>query len=356
LNPIDAAARAEELFIPSSNQLPCPIVMATRPSQIRAYRILSCLAIIHSAVVLGLRFGNDRWSWWWLGLASSLFLWLLVLAIHPGRSILRFLLPTIIAAALFVPCARGYKFLMWVSVEQWLAANNLEKLLRSNPRIILYSIDADYRPPLEVKKGYRQVGADEIILPDDVFTNQVGSFVRMEEAAGSVIASIATSIGKTVNSIADENARAGYGRRWQILRKVPSGSNEPEAEIEAPPEPGPNEFDPEPYKGPAVLGYVEITDRAEQRTLITALASSARYTKSASLCHNPRHGLYVEAGTSTVNLSICFECENVYPFGLHDKMGPFADVSSFAITHAPESVFNATLKRHGVPVPQGLIP
>jgi hypothetical protein len=76
----------------------------------------------------------------------------------------------------------------------------------------------------------------------------------------------------------------------------------------------------------------------------------------SALCHNPRHGLYVEAGTTTVALSICFECSNVYTFGPHDKMGALADLSFFTITDAPESVFNAALKRHGVPVPQKLWP
>lgn len=243
--------------------------MTARPSQIRTYRILSCLAILHSAVVLGgLHFGDYEGSWLWLGLATSLFLWLFVLAIHPGRSILRFLIPTIIAVVLFVPCAPIYAFRIYYSVGQWRVANNLEKLLRSNPRIILYSIDAAFRKPWELKKGWER----------------------------------------------------------------------------------------EPYKAPSVLGYAEITDRAEQRALITALASSARHAGSSALCHNPRHGLYIETGTSTSDLSICFECSNVYPFGSHDHMGPFADVGSFAITDAPESVFNATLKRHGVPVPQGPSP
>jgi hypothetical protein len=99
------------------------------------------------------------------------------------------------------------------------------------------------------------------------------------------------------------------------------------------------------------LGYAEITDRAEQRELITALASSARHGWGGMLCHNPRHGLYVEAGTTTVTLSICFECENVYSWG--PGYTP-ADVGGFIITDAPESVFNAALKRHGVPVAQKL--
>jgi hypothetical protein len=235
--------------------------MSARPSQIRAHRILSGLAILHSAVVLGLRFGNYAWSWLWLGLATSLFLWPILLALHPGRSIPRFLLPAIVAAALFVPCAAEYGVRVHYSVGQWLAANNLEKLLQANPRIILYSIDA-----------------------------------AAETDAGST------------------------------------------------------EFDREPYKAPAVLGYVEITDNAEQRALITALARSARYARGGGMCHIPRHGLYVETGASTVNLSICFACQNVYSFGSHNKTGPLAAEDSFEITDAPASVFNATLKRHGVPI------
>jgi hypothetical protein len=164
---------------------------------------------------------------------------------------------------------------------------------------------------------------------------------------------VVSDIGKTVNSIADKNVREGYGTGWQILRKETNGSNEVEAEIEATPDPGLNTFEREPYKAPDVWGYVEITDRAEQRALITALASSARYARGGALCHNPRHGLYIETGTSSVHLSICFECENVYWFGSHDRRGPLAIVNGFAITRTPESVFNATLKRHGVPVPQG---
>src|SRR5437868_1135814 len=67
-------------------------IMTTHASQVRTYRILGCLAVLHSGVVLGLLFGRghsfgiDPLSGLWLVLASSLFLWLLVLAIHPGRS------------------------------------------------------------------------------------------------------------------------------------------------------------------------------------------------------------------------------------------------------------------------------
>jgi hypothetical protein len=170
----------------------------------------------------------------------------------------------------------------------------------------------------------------------------------MDEADGLLI-----KAGQTINSTADKGGNSHYGKLWQILRKETNGSTESEIELEA--TPAPIDFEREPYKAPAVLGYSEITDRAEQRTLITALASSARHTKGGALCHNPRHGLYIETGTSTIILSICFECQNVYTFGSPNSVGRFAD-GGFSITDAPASVFNATLKRHGVPVPQGPSP
>ncbi|MEY2483295.1 MAG: hypothetical protein QOK24_1823 [Verrucomicrobiota bacterium] len=220
----------------------------------------------------------------------------------------------------------------------------MERLLTSNPKIILYSIDAEYRR-LETKKGYRQLGPDEIVSPDDVFNNSSGSFVRMGDDNKPMIVSIANTLGNTINSITDEDVRAGYGKNWQLLRKEPSGLTESEAETAMPPD----EFDREPYKAPAVLGYAEITDRAEQHALITALARSALHTEGGALCHIPRHGLHIEIGTSKIDLSICFECQNVYVVS-ENKTGPLAGLDFFAITDAPASVFNATLTRHGVPV------
>ena len=324
--------------------------MTASTSQVRTYRIFGCLTVLHSGVLLFLRFGLERFfgihpsAGWWLLAASSLFLWLFVLALHPGRSTRRFLISTLIATALFIPCAPMYRFAMYVYACQWRAAYKVERLLTSNPKIILYSIDAEYRR-LETKKGYRQLGPDEIVLPDDVFNDSNGSLVRMGDDNKPMIVSIANTLGNTINSITDEDVRAGYGKDWQLLRKEPSGLTESGAETAMPPA----EFDPEPYKAPAVLGYAEITDRAEQHALITALARSALHTQGGALCHIPRHGLHIEIGTSKIDLSICFECQNVYVVS-ENKTGPLAGVDSFAITDAPASVFNATLRRHGVPV------
>jgi hypothetical protein len=315
--------------------------MPARPSQIRHHRILGAIAVVHGAIVLGLYFAPNLFfgSWWWLGLASSLWLWLVVLAVHPGRSLLRFLIPTILVVALFAPCATYYRLFISLRSRQWLVANDLEKLPRTKLRMVLYSIDADHIRSIEIKKGYRRLGADEVILPDDMF-NSFDTFARMDNLPSSVI----PFTGPTVNSIANESERLGYGQGWQILRKT-GEFNEAETEEKMTPD-----LDREPYKAQAVLGYSEIVDQEEQRALMTALARGARHGWNSALCHNPRHGLYVETGTTTIDFSICFECQNVYLLGSKEKMGRFAKMDSFSITHAP-AVFDAALKRHGIPLP-----
>ena len=84
-------------------------------TQIRRYRILSSLAVLHSAVVLimfmRLQSGSPFWlEQLWVGLATLLFLWPIVLALHSGRSALRLSAALVVASALFVPCADSYSF------------------------------------------------------------------------------------------------------------------------------------------------------------------------------------------------------------------------------------------------------
>ena len=82
-------------------------------TQIRWYRILSFLAALHSAVVLimftRLHSGSPFWlEQLWVGLATLLFLWPIVLAFHSGRSALRLIAALVVASALFLPCADSY--------------------------------------------------------------------------------------------------------------------------------------------------------------------------------------------------------------------------------------------------------
>lgn len=327
---------------------------ASRPSQIRTYRIVGSLTILHSAVILGSVYGGVimplgepfffRQPLLWCAIATLLSFWIIGLALHPGRSIVRFFGFTIAAGALFAPCAPIYKHIVDNLYRRRVVAHGLGELSRANSRMFLYSVDQDLVRPMEVRKGYRRIGVDEVILPGDMFNGVDGTFARMDNLPDSVI----PFTDPTVNDIKDENARSGYGHGWQILRRESNGSDKTETEVKAPSELAVNEADREPYKGPAVLGYVEITDPAEQRALLSALASGVTDSWDSALCHNPRHGLYVQSATATVDFSICFECQNVYLFGPDAQMGRFAHITSFAISRAPQPVFDNALKRHGI--------
>jgi hypothetical protein len=90
--------------------------MNSHMTQIRWYRILSSLAVIHSAVVLIMftRLGSGSPFWLeqlWVGFATLLFLWPIVLVLHSGRSALCLIVAVVIGSALFVPCADSYSFI-----------------------------------------------------------------------------------------------------------------------------------------------------------------------------------------------------------------------------------------------------
>lgn len=75
--------------------------MKASPSQVRVHRILGCVAVLHGLLVAVPRFVGvyeSIWSWWvWVVLATLWFFWPLVLAVHPGRSLLRIVVPLILA-------------------------------------------------------------------------------------------------------------------------------------------------------------------------------------------------------------------------------------------------------------------
>src|SRR3954470_9567007 len=123
--------------------------MAASSSHVRIYRILGCLAVLPSGLVLAIYLGAGEafdispFRGSGLVLTVSLILWLLVLTLHPGRSIRRFLIFAIIPTALFALGTPWYGLSIRYYVDQWSAAYKLEELLRSNPRMILYSVDAE---------------------------------------------------------------------------------------------------------------------------------------------------------------------------------------------------------------------
>jgi hypothetical protein len=90
--------------------------MDTPSPSARAYRRLGYLALAHSVVLLGLSAflitseGSEK-AWFarvWVGLVTLWFLWPLVLALHRGRSALRFAVFALLSAVLLWPSLRFY--------------------------------------------------------------------------------------------------------------------------------------------------------------------------------------------------------------------------------------------------------
>lgn len=87
-------------------------------SIVRVHRILGLLAVLHSVLIFAVFFGviffaHWSWSFWfsrlWVGFATLWFLWPLVLAFHPGRSVLRLIVPLIIALPFLFLSRREYR-------------------------------------------------------------------------------------------------------------------------------------------------------------------------------------------------------------------------------------------------------
>jgi hypothetical protein len=87
-------------------------------SVVRVHRILGFLAVLHSVLIFAVFFGvivfaHASWSFrfnhLWVWFATLWFLWPLVLAFHPGRSVLRLIVPLVIALPFLILCLREYR-------------------------------------------------------------------------------------------------------------------------------------------------------------------------------------------------------------------------------------------------------
>jgi len=84
-------------------------------SRVSMHWVLGGLAVLHSALVLSIllsrRSGGPYWvDHLWVAISTLWLFWPIVLALHPGRSILRFFLPLVAAGILLAPCVREYNF------------------------------------------------------------------------------------------------------------------------------------------------------------------------------------------------------------------------------------------------------
>lgn len=98
------------------------------------------------------------------------------------------------------------------------------------------------------------------------------------------------------------------------------------------------------FHGFAVLGQAEIRDPAERRGLVAAVYRGINESGPLAACFIPRHGLRAEQGGRTLDLVICFECGFFQSFGQSPAFAGGGDSPKLV-----EPVFDAALKRHGLP-------
>ncbi len=96
-------------------------IPVSRPGTV--YYVLGVCAILHSALLLlrateSLPAGLPEWSVtdrFWIALALLWFLWPIVMALHPGRSWLRFAVPILLSLLFLMPSGRFY---YWIIEEE----------------------------------------------------------------------------------------------------------------------------------------------------------------------------------------------------------------------------------------------
>ena len=96
-----------------------------------------------------------------------------------------------------------------------------------------------------------------------------------------------------------------------------------------------------------IRGRADITDAAERRAFLQALARGARdaVPNVIHACFNPRHALRIEQGSYAADFVICFECLQVQTCG-------FQPADFFLTSAAPQATFDESLRRHNLPLPE----
>ena len=108
------------------------------------------------------------------------------------------------------------------------------------------------------------------------------------------------------------------------------------------------------FQNHVILGQLEVKSVATREKLIAALdkgigEESASVPPDVTInlpdCFNPRHGIRARKGDETVELLICFECNQIY------VTSHSATNQLFMTTGKPAATFNKVLKDAGVPLP-----
>ena len=100
----------------------------------------------------------------------------------------------------------------------------------------------------------------------------------------------------------------------------------------------------ERFHATKVFGKVEVTDADKRRELIAALKSGAEARPKVMIaCFWPRHGLRITEGGRTVDVLICFQCQNT-------KTHQGDSTWDGAFSSRAEPAFDAVLNDAGIPL------
>ena len=110
----------------------------------------------------------------------------------------------------------------------------------------------------------------------------------------------------------------------------------------------------EVFHGFPVLGKVKITDEVMRKKMIYALKDAyARRPKDPALCFFPRHGLRIVENGRTMDLAICFECQNFAQYGGDESYFPYSrgDVQAAGnLNRDIQPIFDKPLTDAGIPI------
>jgi hypothetical protein len=98
----------------------------------------------------------------------------------------------------------------------------------------------------------------------------------------------------------------------------------------------------ESFHGFPVLGRVELTDAALRTRVIEALERGVRESDGGmAACFSPRHGIAARRGEATLDLVICYQCQQIL---LHGSDGA---VRLFLTSASPDPTLTQALRDHG---------
>lgn len=103
-------------------------------------------------------------------------------------------------------------------------------------------------------------------------------------------------------------------------------------------------LNPDPFHDFKVLGQVTITDAGERDALIEGVFSNFAPPGHDAGCHYPRHALRAVKGNRTMELTICFSCNNVH---FRENGRRFWHQ---ALRPTAKDFYNQTLRKHNLSV------